>query len=143
MQEQEFAREARFVAEQVDVFIQRFNNKLDEVTPPICEETILRESGIKGIEKAMDNVERLFNNVQHAIDAHSEAIDAFNDTYGEASDELGQKAVDAVKAEVEEKKRDFEFRIRRAIGLVELVGSEDAFIVLDNCRNEIEALGKE
>ena len=38
------------------------------------------------------------------------------------------------------KQKDFEFRIRRAYGEVQLVGPEAAFCTLENCRQEIEEM---
>ena len=147
MEEPEHVRESNFVNHMVSTLIERYNNKLEEVTPGIDEEAVMRGSGIRGIGPAMDRIEHLldavddaFKAVDVAVEAHRAGLEKFDQKFGEECTALCNEAEEALAKAMHAKRHDFEFRIRRAIGLVELVGGEEAFDVLEGCRWEIERL---
>lgn len=133
-------RTKHYVNKMVTTLIERFKNKLYSVMPEINEEVLLRNSGIEGINAVMDAVEAADAAVKAAIEAHSSVVDAFQEEFGERIAELMSNACEEQDTDYKEKCDDFEFRIRRAIGEVELVSSEAAFMTLEECRNEINDL---
>ena len=135
---QEFERESSFVNHMVTTLIDRYAEKLGSITPQVDEEAILRESGIKGINVDMDRLEDAYRAIDDAL-AHRDALAAdFRETYNEATNKLVKIAVKKLAEDCAEKCRKFEFKVREAIGLVELVGGPEAFAVLQECRQEIE-----
>lgn len=135
-------KEARFVSNMVDVFIKRHTVKLHEATPLMDEEKIIRGSGIKGLSEMMDVVEHASAKIGKAQEAYNQVRISFDAAYGEAIKELLDAASRQYVATLAEKSQDFEFRIRKAIGEVELVNGHAAFLTLDACRNEINEMGK-
>ncbi|RLB93547.1 MAG: hypothetical protein DRH26_03630, partial [Deltaproteobacteria bacterium] len=112
----------------------------EELCLGVDEEAILRNSGIPDINSAMDDLEKKAAALENAEAAYELGCKAFSVCFDEQRIPLLEKALvdcDAAKAE---KCQDFEFRIRKAIGLVELVSSVEAFDVLEECRNEIEEM---
>ena len=143
MSEQIYNRQVNFVSMMVDTLLQRFARKQEDTAELICEETLMRTSGIKGINKAMDNVESKHQAMVQAGQDHADAVDEFNATYEAEVASLRKKALIQRDARLEEERATFEFKLRDAIGLVQLVGADAAFEVLQECREEIRDMGKE
>lgn len=133
-------RNVGYVESMVQTLINRHYKRLQEITPALIPEDIIRASGIPGIAAALDEREKLMEAVHKAEDAFDEASRAFALDYHEQIGALEEEHESARTNAMIEKQRNFEFRIRKAIGLVELVSSVDAFDVLEECRNEIEEL---
>ena len=143
MQEPKLSRKSNFVRNTVKVLVKRFNDKLQETMPTICEETILRESNIKGINAAMDRVEEAHREIDDAKATYKAIVAEFHEMYGVANINLMRAAKEKRKASLIKQKEDFEFDIRYAIGLVELVDSAQAYDVLQQARIKIRDLGKQ
>lgn len=139
----EFIREARFVEATVDNLIKHHAKKIESTTPQLIDEDVIRTSGIADINKAMNHVKTLAILANKADENYKAAADYFNSRYCTELDELlntaDQERADTITRAIE----DFNFRIRKAIGLVELVDPTEAFDVLEECRNEIHYMGKE
>ena len=136
-------RASQFVNLQVNHFIQRHQAKLMEVYPAPSEEELILASGNKALIAAMEDTLALEKTIIRMINELEEVSEKYSQKFGATVEELVSKAREERSAMLSEKQRDFEFRIRETIGLVELVSSADAFNVLNACRNEIEYMGKE
>ena len=131
-------REKEFVARHVDIFIKRHWKKINEVSQRKTLETIIKESGNTDIIKAAANVEAIEEEIKVLQHKLKEAIEGFKQAYGTVYNNLICDAETARSKFLQEKQEKFEYNIRRAIGLVELVSSERAYEVLEDCRADIE-----
>jgi hypothetical protein len=135
--------EARsFVAQHVGVFIKRHWRKLNQVFPAPELETTIKESGNTELLEAvayLDNLDAELNALEKMRD---EAIQDFKNAFGETVDSLMCDACTEHSKLLEEKQTAFEYKVRTAIGLVELVSPKKAYEVLESCRSQIEDLGK-
>ena len=136
-------RATQFVNQQVESFTQRHAAKLMEVYHAPTEEEIIRSSGNKALIAAVEDTQNLEKTIIRMIEELDAVSEKYARKFGPTVERLIQEAMEKRSALLSEKQRDFEFRIREAIGLVELVSSTDAFNVLNACRNEIEQMGKE
>jgi hypothetical protein len=136
-------RATQFVNQQVEHFIKKHQAKLMEVYPAPSEKEIIASSGNKALIAAVEDTLALEKTIIRMIDELEEVSAKYSLKFGSTVEDLVEKAMAERSALLTAKQKDFEFRIREAIGLVELVSSEDAFNVLNGCRNEIEQMGKE
>jgi len=136
-------RASNFVNLQVKHFTQKHMDKLQETYPVPSEEEIIRASGNKALIAAVEDTKTLEKTIIRMIEELDMVSEKYARKFGSTVEDLVDKAMTERAAFLTAKQKDFEFRIREAVGLVELVSSADAFNVLNACRNEIEQMGKE
>lgn len=138
----EMDRASQFVNQQVQHFSKRHMEKLCEVYPTLSKQELILASGNKALIAAVENTITLEKTIARMVAELNEVSAIYAQKFGATVEELLNKAQEERQTIIDAKQKNFEFRIREAIGLVELVSSADAFNVLNSCRNEIEMMGK-
>lgn len=135
--------EREFVSRHVAEFTKRHWKKLNQVFPaPELEDTI-KESGNTDLIEAAAYLDHLDSELEALENKRRVAIQDFENAFASVVDSLMCNACTAHSKTLQEKQESFDYQIRTAIGLVELVSSEDAYEILENCRRDIEDLGKD
>ncbi len=137
---EETIREARFVGNMVNVLIKRHRRKMQSVTPAADHKDVIMNSSNDVLAKAAAAVSHTEAAVEQAIAQHNTAVESFENRFGEQVDELIKKAIMVREKNIARACEEFDFHVRSAIGLVELVGGAEAFEVLEECRNIIHEL---
>lgn len=132
-----------FVNRHVKVFSDRHRAKLGHAFPMKTPEAIIQESGNAELIEAVTRFNLLEDELTTLQNRMAEAAEKFNKEFGPTVDQLVKDADMTRVTELQEKQDAFDYRLRTAIGLVELVSPERAYEVLEQCRQEIEQLGKE
>lgn len=136
-------RQIAFVNQQIPNLLKRHMAKLLEIRLAKTNEEILRASGNADLISAMDATDALDQEIESLIAKRYAFAAECLEKFGAVCEELIRKEEASRDELVNRTHEDFEFRIREAIGLVELVGGPEAFKVLQDCREEINKLGKE
>ena len=136
--------EARaFVNRHVETFIVRHLKKLNELYPdkPLYE--LLQDLGEQHIVDAMKDIDAMYVEIEALIAKQIKATKDLNAQYASTIHDAMKEADRARSAFLQEKQKEFEHKIRGAYGLVELVGSEEAYRLLEDCRNQIRDMKAE
>lgn len=131
-----------FVAQHVAEFSKRHWKKLNQVFPAPELEATITESGNAELIKAVAYLDNLDAELDALETKRYKAIQDFDDEFGPVVDSLMCDAYTKHRKLLEEKQTAFEYTVKTAIGLVELVSPKRAYEVLESCRSTIEDLGK-
>jgi len=132
-----------FVHRHVGVFSDRHRVKLDQVFPVKTTKAIIQESNNRSLILAATRINNLEEGLVDLRNKLNEAIDEFNGTFGATLNQLVHDSMTTRAVELQKKQDEFDYKLRMAIGLVDLVSPDRAYDVLESCRRQIENLGKE
>ena len=130
-------RQTAFVTNMINTLLKRHAHKVHEVHG--LDETPVQVAA-KSTDKAVVAAGKALTKAHKAMKAADAAYQTAIEEHGDAV--MGEYAVAEHKAGEKMGKltADFEFRIRKALGEVELVGPDAAFATLETARNEINKM---
>ena len=133
-----------FVNQHVTAFIAQHREKLNELYPDNKSlRELMQELGYQHIVDAMEDLGAMDVEIEALIAKQVKAIQDFNTHYASIIHDAMKEDDRAHSAFLQKKQEKFEHKIRAAYGLVELVSTERAYEVLENCRQQIRDMKTE